>query len=117
MADLELKDLSQKLDKELWDAYEKRGNYGNLRGLKETADDEFKGALALIRVNAPKEGTVPEIDAWVRRDEEYLVAMQAKSNRYADWTAAELKMKILFALKEKYQTDAKMDRDIDRAHR
>ena len=108
--------LSEKLDGEFWDALEKRENYGNLRGLQATADDVLKTEDAFIRDDAPN-GTVAEVDAWVRTHPRHGEAVKEKKNKYAEWAAAELKMKILFALKDKYQTDSKLARDMDQAHR
>jgi len=106
------------IDKKLEDARNSRDNYGNKRGLKDTADDYLKGEYALLYLKVPDDyKTVPERDAWIRRQPEYKRAIEAKKMRYADWTAAELYMKILFAEVEKYRTDAATDRTMDRAHR
>jgi len=107
---------SEKLDKEFWDALEGRFKYGDLRGLQATADDALKTEDAFIRESAP-DGSVAETDAWVRRQARHGDAMKEKKKKYSDWAAAELKMKILFALKDKYQTDCKLARDMDQAHR
>ena len=106
------------IDKKLEQARDSRDNYGNKRGLKDTADDYLKGEYALLYQSIPEDcKTVPERDAWVRRHPDYKAAIEEKKNRYASWTAAELYMKILFAEVEKYRTDAATDRTMDRAHR
>ena len=111
-----MKTLSEKLDGEFWDALEKREQYGNVRGLQATADDALKTEDAFIRDDAP-DGSVAEVDAWVRRQARHCEAVKEKKKKYSDWAAAELKMKILFAMKDKYQTDCKLARDMDNAHR
>ena len=110
------KTTGKRLDEEFWDALEKREQYGNLRGLQATADDALKTEDAFIRDDAP-DGSVAEVDAWVRRQPRHGAAVKEKKKKYSDWAAAELKMKILFAMKDKYQTDSKLARDMDQAHR
>lgn len=110
------KTLSEKLDEKFWDSLEKREKYGNLRGLQATADDALKTEDAFIRDDAP-DGSVAEVDAWVRRQTRHGEAVKEKKKKYSDWAAAELKMKILFAMKDKYQTDCKLARDMDSAQR
>jgi hypothetical protein len=105
------------LDEKLQEAREHAGGYGDLRGLKETADEEFKQSLAIIRNDVVQTGTVADIDARVRRHPGCAEAITVKRNRYADWTTAELYVKILWAEVEKYRTDAATDRTIDRQHR
>ena len=102
------------LDTKLEEARKNAKNYGNLRGLKETADDYLKGVYAYLY--SESDGTVAERDAWVKRQNEYLEAVNEKAKRYAEWTAAELYMKILFAEVEKYRTDRATERHMDRAH-
>ena len=103
------------LNEKLEEARKRSQNYGRLRGAKETADDYLKGVYATLYENAP-EGSVAERDSWVKRQPDYKNAVIEKQNRYAEWTAAELHMKILFAEVEKYRTDAATARSIDRAH-
>ena len=105
------------LDNALWLAYENREKYGNLRGLQATADDVLKTEDALIRADFEGSGSVAEIDAWVRQQIPHLDAVEEKKNKYADWTRAEIAMKLLYAMKDKYQTDSKLARDMDQAHR
>ncbi len=105
------------LDNALWLAYENREKYGNLRGLQATADDVLKTEDALIRAEFLGEGSVAEIDAWVRQQAKHAEVVKDKKNKYADWTRAEIAMKLLYAMKDKYQTDCKLARDMDNAHR
>ncbi len=106
------------LDSKLEQARERAVGYGNKRGLKDTADDMLKGVYATLYPQAPTEcATVPAIDAWVRRQPKYLEAVEEKKNRYADWTTAELYMKILFSQLDKYRTDEVSNRTMDKHHR
>ena len=102
------------LDTELEEALTKRVAYGNLRGLQATADDYLKGIHAMLYDDAP-EGSIPEKEAWVRRQAAYASAIDDKAKRYGDWEAARLKMQILFAAVEKYRTDAATERNMMRA--
>ena len=99
------------IDNELDTALNKRADYGNLKGLQATADDYLKGVYAQLYPDAPDDlKTVPEKDAWIRDQSRYRDAVLEKSNRYADWEAARLKMQILFAAVEKYRTDKSSER-------
>jgi len=105
------------LDEKLELARENAVGYGNKRGLKDTADDYLKGVYASLYSYCPKTlKTVPEKDAWVRRQPQYLEAVDEKANRYAGWAAAELYMKILFAEVDKYRTDKATDRSMVSKH-
>jgi len=101
------------LDKQLEDALNRRADYGNLRGKQATADDYLKGVYALLYDKS--EGTVAERDAWVKRQTRYTDAVLEKENRYGEWEAARLKIQILFAVVEKYRTDAATERNMMRA--
>jgi len=104
------------IDKQLEDALNRRADYGSLRGKQATADDYLKGVYALLYPDAPENiKTVPERDAWVKRQTRYTDAVLEKENRYGDWEAARLKMQILFAAVEKYRTDAATERNMMRA--
>lgn len=103
------------LDRKLEAARERAEEYGNLRGLKETAEDYVKGVYAMLYEDA--EGKhAPQRDAWVRRQPDYLRAVEEKANRYAQWTAAEIYMKLLFAQIDKYRTDSATNRQLDTRH-
>jgi len=99
------------IDAELEIALNKRSNYGNLKGLQATADDYLKGIYAQLYPQAPEDlKTVPERDAWIKRQQRYQDAVLEKENRYAAWEAARLKMQVLFAAVEKYRTDKSSER-------
>lgn len=104
------------LDDKLEQARAKAKHYGNLRGLKETADDHVKIVYAQLYDKA-EGASVADRDAWVKRQPEYAEAIKIKSNRYADWTAAEVWLKLLLAEVEKYRTDRATERHMDQAHR
>ena len=89
--------------------------YGNKRGLKETADDYLKGVYALLYQDAEGD-TVGDRDAWVKRHPVYKDAIGVKAERYGDWEAAQLYMKILFSQLDKYRTDQSTARYMDKAH-
>ena len=104
------------IDAKLQKARDNAKGYGNLRGAKEIADDKLKIVYALLRDDAP-DGSVPDKDAWVKRQPSYEKAVEDKANAFAEWTAAESWMKLLFAEIDKYRTDAATNRYLDDAHR
>ena len=103
------------IDKKLQEARNKAAGYGRLYGCKETADDFLKTTYAKLYEGAP-DGTVPERDAWVRRQEEYREAIEYKRDAYADWKTAETYMKLLFAEAEVWRTEQANNRYMDKAH-
>lgn len=104
------------LDERLETARDMSQEFGNLRGLKETADDYVKTVYAHIYADDECQGSVAERDAYVRRHPEYLKAIEEKKNRYANFASWELRLKILFAEVEKYRTDRSYEKHIDKAH-
>lgn len=105
-------DIESKLER----ARERSEGYGELYGAKETADDYLKTTYAMLYASAKGE-TVGERDAWVKRQKEYLAAVERKKDAYAAWKAAETYMKLLFAEAEVWRTQQANDRMMDRAHR
>ncbi len=104
------------IDSLLEQARKKSEDYGKLYGAKETADDFLKSTYAVIFASSPG-GTVVERDSWVRRHDEYLMAVGRKENAYADWKTAETYMKLLFAEAEVWRTKQANNRYMDQAHR
>lgn len=103
------------IDKKLEQARENSKGFGELYGRKETADDYLKTVYATLYPSAKGE-TVGERDAWVRRQREYIQAIERKENAYADWKTAETYVKLLFAQVEVYRTKCANDRAMDRLH-
>ena len=104
------------IDELLEEARSRATNYGKLYGHKETADDYLKLKYSELYDQAP-EGTVPERDAWIRRQPSYKDALERKMEAYADWKAAETYMKLLLVEAEVWRTKCANDRNMDRAHR
>jgi hypothetical protein len=90
--------------------------YGEKYGLKETADDYLKTTYAALYEDAPQ-GSVAERDAWVKRQPEYLEAVERKKNAYSEWKTAETFMKLLLVQAEVWRTRCANDRMMDKAHR
>jgi ABC-type enterochelin transport system substrate-binding protein len=103
------------IDELLEEARQKATNYGQMYGEKETADDYLKVTYAQLREDAPK-GTAPDMDAWVRRQPEYLEAVERKKNAYTKWKTAETYVKLLFAEKDVWTMKKAIERDLDKAH-
>ena len=90
---------------------------GELRGTKEVADERLKIVYAILYDDVPSVyKTVPERDAWVKRQPKYEKAVTAKENAYARWTEAEAYMKCLFAEVDVWRSQEATGRMIDRAH-
>jgi len=104
------------IDKKLEAARNRAASYGQLYGHKETADDFLKTTYAKLYDSAPA-GTVPERDAWIRRQEEYKDAIERKRDAYADWKTAETYMKILMVEAEVWRTEQANNRMMDNVHR
>lgn len=105
------------IDRLLEKARGKALDYGRLRGAKETADDKLKGVMAELRDDPKCTGSVPDQDAWVRRQPEYRKAVEDKENAYADWQTAEIFMRLLLVEAEVWRTQQANDRLMTTAHR
>lgn len=90
-----------------------KGSYGRCYGAKETSDDRMKIIYAQLRDLAPK-GSVPDMDAWVKRRPEYEQAVEDKCNAYADWKTAETFMKLSFAEFDVWRSEEATNRGLDR---
>ena len=90
-----------------------QGEYGRLYGAKETADERLKIIYAQLREQAPQ-GSVPDMDAWVKRRPEYKKAVEDKANAYADWKTAETYMKLSFAEFDVWRSEEATNRGLDR---
>ena len=89
------------------------GSYGACYGRKETADERLKIIYAQLRDQAPN-GSVADMDAWVKRREEYQDAVNEKANAYADWKTAETFMKLSFAEFDVWRSEEATNRGLDR---
>lgn len=89
------------------------GKFGRLYGAKETADERLKIVYAQLRVQAP-EGTAPDKDAWVRRQQAYELAVMDKANAYADWKTAETYMKVAFVEFDVWRSEEATNRGLDK---
>ncbi len=105
-------DIADKLEQ----ARLKAASYGRLYGHKETADDFVKLIYARLYPNAPGD-TVGERDSWIKRQPDYIEAIERKRDAYADFKTAETYLKIVFAEAEVWRTEQANNRNIDRAHR
>ena len=103
------------IDAKLEQARKRSKEYGMIYGRKETSDDFLKITYATLHEDAPK-GSVPERDAWVRRQAAYRDAVERKLDAYADWKTAETYLKILLAEVEVWRTEQANHRKMDRAH-
>ena len=104
------------IDKQLERARGKAEDYGRLYGAKETADDYLKTTYAILYEDAPS-GSVAERDAWVKRQDEFIAAVDKKRDAYTAWKTAETYMKILLVEAEIWRTEQANNRVMDRAHR
>ncbi len=103
------------IDSLLAKARSKAEDYGKLYGRKETSDDFLKTTYAMLYEDCP-EGSVAERDAWVRRQTEYVEAIERKKDAYQQWKTAETYMKLLLAQVDVYRTQQANNRIMDRVH-
>ena len=89
------------------------GSYGRMYGAKETSDERLKIIYAQQRDLAPQ-GSVADMDAWVKRRPEYKRAVEDKANAYADWKTAETFMKLSFAEFDVWRSEEATNRGLDR---
>mgnify|MGYP001819249914 CR=1 FL=1 len=89
---------------------------GEAYGRKETADDYLKTTYAMLYEDAP-EGSVAERDSWVKRQAEYMAAVERKRDAYSDWKVKETYIKLALAEVEVWRTKQANNRFIDSAHR
>jgi len=89
------------------------GSYGRCYGAKETSDERLKIIYAQLRDQAPS-GSVADMDAWVKRRDEYQQAVEDKANAYADWKTAETFMKLSFAEFDVWRSEEATNRGLDR---
>lgn len=108
--------MTSDIDTLLAKARKKSEGYGEKYGAKETADDYLKTTYAVLYEDAPS-GSVAERDAWVKRQTEYIAAVDRKKNAYAEWKTAETYMKLLLVEAEVWRTKQANDRMMDRGHR
>ena len=106
------------IDALLEKARSKAENYGELYGLKETADDYVKTTYAMLYEEIPSHlGSVAERDAWVKRQPAYTTAIERKKDAYQNWKTAETYMKLLLAEAEVWRSKEASRRWIDEGHR
>ncbi|QDP53209.1 MAG: hypothetical protein GOVbin7744_12 [Prokaryotic dsDNA virus sp.] len=89
---------------------------GLVTGAKAVADDRLKIQYALLFVAAPP-GTVAERDAWVKRQDDYIKAVDEKQNAYADFTTKSATINRLKIEIEVWRSDSANNRAMDRLHR
>ena len=104
-------DIAEKLE----EARKRAENYGYLYGRKETADDYLKLKYAELYEDAQGD-SVGARDSWVKRQPEYINAVERKRDAYAAWKAAETYLKLLFAECDMWRTEQANNRRIDKAH-
>ena len=103
------------IDALLEEARTRAVNYGELYGAKETADDHCKLTYAMLYESAPA-GTVGERDSWVKRQQDYIDAVERKRDAFARWKAAETYMRLLMAEVDVYRTKEASKRWLDQVH-
>lgn len=103
------------IERALQEARELAEEYGRLYGAKETADDRLKITYAMLYEDAPS-GSVAERDAFVRRQKEYVDAVEEKRNIYTEWKVLETRFRLLLARIDIWRTKQANDRWIDKGH-
>ena len=103
------------IDELLEQARTKATSFGQIVGAKEVADDELKTTYALIREDAPQ-GSVADMDAWVKRQPEWKAAVEKKRDAYAKFHTANIYLKVLFAQVDVWRSKESTNRFLDKAH-
>jgi hypothetical protein len=103
------------IEKTLEAARSRADKYGQLYGAFCTADDHLKTTYAILYDEAP-EGTVPEKDAWVKRQPSYTASVERKKDACAQWKAAEAYLKILLAEVDVWRSKEATGRWLDKGH-
>lgn len=106
------------IDELLAEVRSRAENYGAICGRKETAKDYVEGVYASLYEDIPKEydGSVAERDSWIKRQAEYLLAVDRKKDAYAEWKASEIFIKCLFAEVEVWRSREATARQQDKVH-
>lgn len=109
---------SKSIDELLAEVRSRAENYGKIYGRKETADDYVKVTYAKLYEDIPQkyDGSVDERASWIRRQPDYVAAVERKRDAYADWKAAETYMKVLLAEVEVWRSRAATARAQDKLH-
>ena len=105
------------IDELLREARKRAGTYGQLYGAQHTADDYLKTTYASLYEDVPEEfKTVPERDAWIRRQPAYRDAIERKRDAYANFKTAETYLKLLFAEVDVWRSNMATNRQLDKLH-
>ena len=102
--------------KKLEAARGKAKNYGKKYGAWDSSKEKLELVYALLDDNSVGE-TVKDRDSWVKRQEEWEIAVERKENAAADWKEAEVWMKLLMLEAEVWRTEQANNRYMDQAHR
>ena len=109
------------LDKKLEDLRDGASRYGEKYGHWDTAKDYLEITDAGLLESAPKEAdgkstTVPERNAWVRRQPEHLTAVERKKDAAIAWKTAQIYVELTLKRVDMHQTKCANDRNTDKAH-
>ena len=103
------------IEKTLQALRSKSQEIGEAYGRKETADDFLKTQYAILYEDAPQ-GSVAERDSWVKRQDEYIAAVERKKNDFTDWKTKDIFVKLALAEVEVWRTKQANNRFLDKAH-
>ena len=107
----------EKMVERLEKARNRAGSYGRKFGKYQAADDVLKIVYAQLEDKVPDEKkTIPEKDAWIRRQSDYIEAVEEKTNVAADWKTAEIYMKLLLEEVGALRSQEATNRWIDKSH-
>ena len=104
------------IDEKLEEARGRSENYGKLYGAWDSSKEKLELVYALLDDNSVGD-TVKDRDSWVKRQEEWEIAVERKENAAADWKEAEVWMKLLILEAEVWRSKEATTRWINQAHR
>lgn len=105
----------EKIAEKLEVARDRAGSYGRKYGNFAMADDKLKIVYAELEEEAIGT-TIPEKDAWIKRQEAYKDAVEAKRDACADWKTAEIWMKLIIEECGALRSQEATNRWLDKSH-
>ena len=107
----------EKIAEKLEQARDRAGSYGRKYGNFAAADDVLKGVYAQLEDIVPEsKKTIPEKDAWIRRQTVYKEAVEAKRDAAADWKTADIWMKLIIEECGALRSQEATNRWVDKGH-
>lgn len=107
----------EKIAEKLEVARDRAGSYGRKYGNFAMADDKLKIVYAELEDEVPKDKkTIPEKDAWIKRQQRYKDAVEEKRDAAADWKSSQVWMQLLIEECGALRSQEATNRWLDKSH-